>query len=234
MSLTEFFGFLANPFKYRHEHNTSGDMEGALQAILLSCKNIERGQVEMALNLEALRAEVDRAKTVQESAVTLLHALAAEVGKIAAELAAELEDDNTHVAALEELASKLKASTDSLADGIANSDDVFEVPAQPDPVPEAPVEAPAEVETPVEEVPVEEVPVEEVPVEEVPVVEEPVAEEPVVEAPVEEAPAEEVPAEVPAEEVPVVEEPVAEEVPAEVPVEEVPVDAPVEETPVVE
>lgn len=148
----------------------------------------------MALNLDTLRAEVERAKTVQESAIALLQALAGEVSRIAADLKAEVEEDNTHVAALEELASKLGASTDALAEGIAHSDDVFEVPAP--------------VETPVEEVPVE-TPVE-APVEEAPVAEEPVAEVPV-EAPVE-APVEEVPVEAP------VEEPVA-EVPAEVPVE---------------
>lgn len=151
----------------------------------------------MALNLDTLTAEVTRVATVQESAVALLTALAAELDKVAAELAIANDklDDPIDTSGLDELAAKLKASTDALAGAIADSDDVFEVPA-----PEAPVvEEPA----PVVEEPA--------PVVEEPVVEAPVVEEPVVEAPVEEAPVAEVPAEeVPVEEVPVVEAPAPE------------------------
>lgn len=148
----------------------------------------------MALNLDALTAEVERVKSVQESAVTLLHALSAELGKIAEDLHECGLGKEGELEALDALVVKLKGSTDGLATAIAESDDYFE----------APVEEPAPVE-PEPETPVVEEPVVEEPVE--PVVEEPVAEEPVEEVPAEEAPVEE----------PVVEEPVAEEPAPEAP-----------------
>lgn len=158
----------------------------------------------MALNLDALTAEVERVKSVQESAVTLLRGLSTELTKIAADLHECGLGKEGDLTALDDLVEKLKGSTDGLAAAIAESDDYFETPVVEEPVTEEPVvEEPA-------------------PVVEEPVVEEPVAEEPAVEAPVEEAPAEETPVEeVPVEEVPVeevpVEEPVVEEAAPEAP-----------------
>lgn len=160
----------------------------------------------MALNLDALTAEVERAKSVQESAVTLLHALSAELGKIAKDLHECGLGKEGELEALDALVVKLKGSTDGLATAIAESDDYFE----------APVEEPAPVE-PEPETPVVEEPVVEEPVIEEPVVEEPVAEEPVEEVPADEEPVEEVPAEEAPVEEPVVEEPVAEEPAPEAP-----------------
>ena len=148
----------------------------------------------MALNLDALTAEVERVKSVQESAVTLLRGLSTELTKIASDLHECGLGKEGDLTALDDLVEKLKGSTDGLAAAIAESDDYFETPVVEEPVTEEPVvEEPA-------------------PVVEEPVVEEPVAEEPAVEAPVEEAPVEETPV----EEVPV-EEPVVEEAAPEAP-----------------
>lgn len=144
----------------------------------------------MALNLDALTAEVERVKSVQESAVTLLHALSDELTKIATDLHECGLGKEGDLEALDALVEKLKGSTDGLATAIAESDDYFEVPAEETPTEEPVAEEPV-AEEPVEES-VEEV-VEEAPVEEEVPAEE-VVEEEVVDAPAEEAPvAEETP-----------------------------------------
>lgn len=77
----------------------------------------------MSLNVDALRAEVARVSLVQESAVKLLKELAKELEAVSAELAAKNSAavppiDTT---ALDELVTKLKDSTDSLAGAVADS-----------------------------------------------------------------------------------------------------------------
>lgn len=197
MSLREFLEFLANPFRFskKPEIDLSGITMG-INSILNEITILQERTNQMALNLDALTAEVERVKSVQESAVTLLHALSAELGKIAEDLHECGLGKEGDLEALDALVVKLKGSTDGLATAIAESDDYFE----------APVEEPAPTE-PEPETPVVEEPVVEEPVIEEPVVEEPVAEEPVEEVPAEEAPVEE----------PVVEEPVAEEPAPEAP-----------------
>jgi hypothetical protein len=192
MSLREFLEFLANPFRFskKPEIDLSGITMG-INSILNEITILQERTNQMALNLDALTAEVERAKSVQESAVTLLHALSAELGKIAEDLHECGLGKEGDLEALDALVEKLKGSTDGLATAIAESDDYFE----------APVEEPAPVE-PEPETPVVEEPVVEEPVIEEPVVEEPVAEEPVEEVPAEEAPVEEPVAEEPAPEAP--------------------------------
>jgi chemotaxis protein histidine kinase CheA len=186
MSLREFLEFLANPFRFSNKPETdlSGLFEG-IETVLNELSILQERTKQMALNLDALTAEVERVKSVQESAVTLLHALSDELTKIATDLHECGLGKEGDLEALDALVEKLKGSTDGLATAIAESDDYFEVPAE-----ETPTEEPV-AEEPVAEEPVEE-PVEEV-VEEAPVEEEVPAEE-VVEAPAEEAPvAEETP-----------------------------------------
>lgn len=111
----------------------------------------------MALNLEALTAEVERVKTVQESAVTLLLALASELEEISANLH-ECHSNTADLEALDALTIKLRESTDALANAIDASDDVI---SEPEPVVEEPVEpepVDPEVEEPVDEEPVVEEP----------------------------------------------------------------------------
>lgn len=67
-------------------------------------------------NLESLRQEVDEAKTVQASAVTLLNGIVARLDELASQLA-EQEIDNTAVLSMRD---ELHASTDALAAAVAN------------------------------------------------------------------------------------------------------------------
>jgi uncharacterized protein YlxW (UPF0749 family) len=76
--------------------------------ILSEIRTLQERITNMALNLEALTAEVARVKTVSESAKTLIQ-------KIAADLAANANDPNAVAA----LAADLKASTDALASAVA-------------------------------------------------------------------------------------------------------------------
>ena len=76
---------------------------------------------QMAINLEALAAEVSNVQTVQASAVALLNSLTKELEKISADLATKSSDTAADTAALNELIDKLKTSTDSLAAAVANT-----------------------------------------------------------------------------------------------------------------
>lgn len=81
----------------------------------------------MALNLDALAAEVTRVQTVQASAVSLLNNLTSELEKISAELAKKNAEvaEPIDTSALDEFVSKLKGSTDSLAAAVADSSNVI-------------------------------------------------------------------------------------------------------------
>ena len=76
---------------------------------------------QMAINLEALAAEVSNVQSVQASAVALLNSLTKELEKISADLASKSSDTATDTAALNDLIDKLKTSTDSLAAAVANT-----------------------------------------------------------------------------------------------------------------
>jgi hypothetical protein len=75
---------------------------------------------QMAINLDALAAEVSNVQTVQASAVALLDSLTKELEKISADLATK-SDTSADTAALNDLIDKLKVSTDSLAAAVANT-----------------------------------------------------------------------------------------------------------------
>jgi uncharacterized coiled-coil protein SlyX len=75
---------------------------------------------QMAINLDALAAEVSNVQTVQASAVALLDSLTKELEKISADLATK-SDTSADTAALNDLIHKLKVSTDSLAAAVANT-----------------------------------------------------------------------------------------------------------------
>ena len=81
---------------------------------------------QMSLNLDALTAEVERARTVQSSAVTLLHKLAGELEVISKKLdeTAAQVPPVFDTAPLNELIDKLKTSTDGLAAAVADSSGV--------------------------------------------------------------------------------------------------------------
>lgn len=78
----------------------------------------------MALNLELLREEVTRAKTVQTSAVELIKKVVGELEAVSAELAARESEPPIDTSAIDTLAADLKASTDVLAAAVADSVDV--------------------------------------------------------------------------------------------------------------
>lgn len=82
---------------------------------------------QMALNLDALTAEVTRVTTVQASAVTLLKNLTAELEDISAKLAATpppVAPEVIDTKPIDDLVAKLKDSTDALAGAVASSADV--------------------------------------------------------------------------------------------------------------
>lgn len=100
----------------------------------------------MSLNLDALIAEVERATAVDESAVILLQKLTSELADVSAKLAATPVNEPVDTSGLDELVSKLKASTDSLAAAV-----VANTPAAPAPAPvveEVPVDTSVPVDTP--------------------------------------------------------------------------------------
>ena len=78
----------------------------------------------MALNLDALTAEVTRAKTVQASAIALITKVAAELETVSAELASHQHEPPVDTSGIDALAADLKASTDALAAAVADSVDV--------------------------------------------------------------------------------------------------------------
>lgn len=81
----------------------------------------------MALNLDALTAEVTRVQTVQASAVTLLKNLTAELEDISAKMAAmpaPVAPEVIDTKPIDDLVAKLKESTDALAGAVAASSDV--------------------------------------------------------------------------------------------------------------
>lgn len=78
----------------------------------------------MALNLDLLKEEVTRAKTVQTSAVELIKKVVAELEAVSAELAARESEPPIDTSAIDALASDLKESTDVLAAAVADSVDV--------------------------------------------------------------------------------------------------------------
>lgn len=88
---------------------------------LLLLPQIKERIQQMAINLEALAAEVSNVQSVQASAVALLNSLTKELEKISADLASKSSDTATDTAALNDLIDKLKTSTDSLAAAVANT-----------------------------------------------------------------------------------------------------------------
>lgn len=86
--------------------------------------NIQERMSQMALNLDALTAEVTRAQTVQASAVTLLKNLTTELEDISAKLAATpppVAPEVIDTKPIDDLVAKLKDSTDALAGAVADS-----------------------------------------------------------------------------------------------------------------
>lgn len=81
-----------------------------LKGIASDIKLVQERDINMALNLEALTAEVARVKTVQESAIVLLK-------KLADEISANVDDPT----ALTKIVDDLKTSTDALATAVATS-----------------------------------------------------------------------------------------------------------------
>lgn len=88
---------------------------------------LQERTIDMALNLEALTAEVSRVKTVHESAVALIHKVTAELESISAELASKVSEPPVDTSALDALVSDLKSSTDSLAAAVAETPDTHTV-----------------------------------------------------------------------------------------------------------
>lgn len=86
-------------------------------------KRLNKRIREMALDLEALKAEVTRAQTVQASAVVLLKGLASELEAKTAELAAAVAHvvPPVDTSGLDQLTADLKAGTDAFAAAIADS-----------------------------------------------------------------------------------------------------------------
>lgn len=116
--------------------------------VIASNHTLKKDIANMAVNIEALAAEVERVHTVQESAVMLLQ-----------KLAHEIEMNKSDPVAMDDLVAKLKASTDALAMAVATSDDVLEAPKVEEPAPEVVVDAPViVVEEPVVEAPAVEEP----------------------------------------------------------------------------
>lgn len=78
---------------------------------------------EMALNLEALHAEVARVQSVQASAVKLIGGLVEELEKVKADLAIKVAhvEPPVDTSALDKLTADLKASTDAFAAAVADS-----------------------------------------------------------------------------------------------------------------
>lgn len=87
-------------------------------------QNIQERIQNMSLNLEALTAEVARAKTVQASAVDLIKKVASELEKISEDLHA-CHDNHDDLSALDSLTADLKSSTDALSAAVADSYDVL-------------------------------------------------------------------------------------------------------------
>jgi len=87
---------------------------------LYNINNLSERIQQMAINLDALAAEVSNVQTVQASAVALLNSLTKELEKISADLATK-SDTSADTAALNDLIDKLKISTDSLAAAVANT-----------------------------------------------------------------------------------------------------------------
>lgn len=119
--------------------------------VVILLNKIQKGINQMALNLDALTAEVEHTKGVQESAVVLLQKLTAELADVSAKLAATPKDVPVDTSGLDELVAKLKSSTDALAGAVAANSPVEPAPA---PAPEVAPEAPA----PVVDAPVEPAP----------------------------------------------------------------------------
>lgn len=92
-----------------------------IDIILSRLDKIDERINQMALNLDALTAEVTRAQTVQASAVTLLKSLTTELEEIATKLAAKPAEAPVDTKPLDDLVTKLKSSTDSLATAVADS-----------------------------------------------------------------------------------------------------------------
>ena len=85
----------------------------------------------MALNVEALAAEVTRVQTVHDSAIKFIAKLTDELKVVTEELKAKNAEE-IDTSALDELVAKLDASTDALAAAIATSEDnPVEAPVEP-------------------------------------------------------------------------------------------------------
>lgn len=86
------------------------DILNKLESITTEIETLQERNIYMALNLDTLTAEVTRARTVEESAITLLHELAAQIK-------ANVDDPT----ALNGIVDQLKTSTDALASAVADS-----------------------------------------------------------------------------------------------------------------
>lgn len=98
-----------------------------LNTLVDQIQYLQERTIDMALNLEALTAEVSRVKTVHESAVALIHKVTAELESISAELASKVSEPPIDTSALDALVSDLKSSTDSLAAAVAETPDTHTV-----------------------------------------------------------------------------------------------------------
>lgn len=153
MLIREFLEFLANPFRFSKKSDINlSDISIGIEMILHELTILQERTNQMALNLDALTAEVERVKSVQESAVSLLRALSDELMKISDDLHTCGLGKEGDLEALDALIEKLKGSTDTLAAAVDASDDYFEVAPDPVPVVEDVPEEPVDEVEPTEEV----------------------------------------------------------------------------------
>ena len=104
MSLFDFLGLVTNK-----------KLDQKLSQIVTLLLNIKQKEEEMALNFDALIAQVERNTQIDTSAITLLNGLTAKINQLAADLA----DQPVAAAKIAELAAALGASTDALVSAVA-------------------------------------------------------------------------------------------------------------------
>lgn len=93
---------------YHHLHSAQADAK--LEEILSLLRAAHGQETHMSAQLDALKSEVERNRTVEESAVALLNGLSTQI--------AALKDDPV---ALQALADSLKSDNDSLAAAIVTN-----------------------------------------------------------------------------------------------------------------
>lgn len=85
-----------------------------LDTIILKLNNVLRKERQMAVDLSALQAEVERDRTVDESAKTLLEGLTAKINELIA-----ASGNTVDPAALQALVDSIKSNTDNLAAAVS-------------------------------------------------------------------------------------------------------------------